>query len=332
MALMIWKIKHIFNFGNDNYWQNGYTQFGFHDFKGNNYVLQNEKHWLGLLTKENNFLWTAGSFDPKLSDKHIQFDLKNPVYISLSPIDESLIVSSSGNKSIYKIFPEDEKVELLINTNKFGLTDIGNCVCDKEGNIWINEITGCCLWQFDEDGNKKTVLGDGKPGFQRESTPFISAKFNWIFDIRLGPDDNLYVLDSKNFAVRMLNFNQKTVDTIIGTGNPGYSGDEGPAIKATLGSNPKEKFDGPWSLSLDKEGNIYIGDTQNHVVRMVERKNGIISTIAGNFNSIPSQRNYPKETNALKLNFPKICSLDYYDSELYIPEWDGDLVVLEKIE
>ncbi|NHJ85742.1 MAG: hypothetical protein FK734_09790 [Asgard group archaeon] len=328
---MQWKIKRIFNFGNDNYWQDGYTQFGFHDFKGNNYVLQNEKHWLGQLTKQNEFLWTAGSFDPKLSLKHLHFDLKNPVYVSLSPIDDSLIVSSSGNKSIYKILIDEEKVELLIDANKFGLTDIGNCVCDKEGNIWINEITGCRLWQFDMNGKMKIVLGDGKPGFQRNSVSFATAKFNWIFDIRLGLDDNLYVLDSRNYVVRVLDFNENTVDTIVGTGQSGYSGDGGPAVEATLGSNANEKFDGPWSLSLDEEGNIFIGDTQNHVVRMVDGKSGNISTIAGNLNSIPSKRNSPKETNVLKLNFPKICSLDYYKGELFIPEWDGDLVILEKI-
>ncbi|MBN1330370.1 MAG: hypothetical protein JXA54_12925 [Candidatus Heimdallarchaeota archaeon] len=327
---MQWKIKHIFNFGNDNYWQKGYTQFGFHDYKGSNYVLQNEKHWLGQLTRRNDFIWTAGSINPNLSDKHLFFDLKNPVYVSLSYIDESLIVSSSGNKMIYKLFPNDDKVELLIDANKFGLIDIGNCVCDKKGNIWINEITGCRIWQFDNNGKKKAVIGDGKPGFQMKSTSLATAKFNWIYDIRLGPDDNLYVLDSRNYALRMLNYNEQTVNLVVGTGKPGYSGDGGRATEATLGSNSNEKFDGPWSLSLDEDGNIFIGDTQNHVIRMVEKKNGIISTIAGNFNSIQSKRNSPKETNALKLNFPKICSMDYFNGELFIPEWDGDLVVLIK--
>ena len=43
-------------------------------------------------------------------------------------------------------------------------------------------------------------------------------------------------------------------------------------------------------------------------------------------------RNNPAETDPLKLNLPKICSLDYYDGGLFIPDMSDDLVVLEKQE
>lgn len=103
------------------------------------------------------------------------------------------------------------------------------------------------------------------------------------------------------------------------------------ARKGTLGHNPKERYGGPWSLSLDEAGNIYIGDTQNHVVRMVERATNTIWTIAGKQNVTPGVRNSPAETDPLNLNLPKICSMDYWNGRLFIPEWDGDLVVLAKI-
>ncbi len=331
---MEWRIKYIFNFTEEITWKSGYAQFGFHDYKGNFYVLQHGNHWFGQFTKNNEFLWTAGSTNPKLSNKHIHFDLKNPRYISKSPIDESLIVSSGGNNKIFKLFPEEDKVDVFIDTEKFGLKDIGNCVFDKEGNIWINEITGYRIWQFDPEGQKKVTLGNGKTGFQSEPTKFEDVQFNWIYDIRLGPDGNLYILDSRNYAVRMIDFEEEVVNLIVGTGEPGYSGEGGLAKKAKLGSDPNEQFDGPWAISLDEEGNIFIGDTHNHVVRMVEKKKKkyIISTIAGNPDYVPSKRNSVNETNPFKLNLPKICSMDYYNNELFIPEWDGDLIVLEKIE
>ena len=94
---------------------------------------------------------------------------------------------------------------------------------------------------------------------------------------------------------------------------------------------PSEYFDGPLSLSLDEEGNIFIGDTQNHVMRMVERSTNIITTIAGKRDAQPRKRNDPHEKNPLQLNLPYICSLDYYNGCLFIPEWDGDLIVLEKV-
>ena len=63
-----------------------------------------------------------------------------------------------------------------------------------------------------------------------------------------------------------------------------------------------------------------------------KKKKYIISTIAGNPDYAPSLRNSVDETDPFKLNFPKICSMDYYNNELFIPEWDGDLIVLEKVE
>ncbi len=124
---------------------------------------------------------------------------------------------------------------------------------------------------------------------------------------------------------------QGTVSTIVGTGQPGYSGDGGPAAEATLGSDPTARFDGPYSLSIDEQGNIFIGDTYNHVVRMADQATARISTIAGNHEIEPDKRNNPLETDPLKLNLPIICSMDYYGGCLFIPDWSDDLIVLEKV-
>ncbi|MFW9830037.1 MAG: hypothetical protein ACFFEY_20890, partial [Candidatus Thorarchaeota archaeon] len=329
---MKWRIKHIFNFTDEITWHNGYVQFGFHDYEGNLYALRHENAWFGQLTKNDKFLWTAGAMNPKLSEIHIPFDLQKPMYISKSPKDQTLIISSGGNNQIFTVYPDDQKAELMIDMTEFGVKDIGNCVYDKEGNIWINEITGCRIWQLNAEGQKKVVLGNGKPGFQTEKVDFNKVQFNWIYDIRIGSDNVIYVLDSRNYSVRMVDIENQIVETIVGTGEPGYFGDGGLAKKATLGSDAKQQFDGPWSISLDEMGNIYIGDTQNHVVRMVEKKKNkyIIKTIAGNPTFTPSLRNSVDETDPFKLNLPKICSMDYYNNELFIPEWDGDLIVLEK--
>lgn len=174
------------------------------------------------------------------------------------------------------------------------------------------------------------MLGQGKPGFQTKTTPFHKVSFDWVYDLRIGPDGNIYVLDGKNFAVRMIDLQDKMVSPVAGTGKPGYSGDGGDALIATFGSDTHEHFDGPYALSLDEEGNVYVGDTQNHVVRMVNKKTGLISTIAGNPKIKLHARNDPQETDPFKLNLPKICSMDYLDGCLFIPEWDGDMVILEK--
>jgi hypothetical protein len=67
--------------------------------------------------------------------------------------------------------------------------------------------------------------------------------------------------------------NNWIINTICGNGAMGYTGDGGPALKASLS---------PGGVSSDKDGNIYIGDVGNFVIRKVDARTGIISTVAGN--------------------------------------------------
>jgi len=64
-----------------------------------------------------------------------------------------------------------------------------------------------------------------------------------------------------------------TIETLAGNGEPGYAGDGGPAEAASLNE--------PKGLCVDREGNLYIADSENHVVRRVDRSTGIITTVAG---------------------------------------------------
>ena len=84
------------------------------------------------------------------------------------------------------------------------------------------------------------------------------ARFGWIYVMQRGPDGHLYILDSTNFAVRRLNIKTQLVETLVGTGKPGYSGDGGDAKEATLGGDPNEQFDGPHGLCVDELGNLFI--------------------------------------------------------------------------
>ncbi len=330
-----WRIKHIFNFPPDKPWEHGYVNFGFHGRSGAQYFLHYNEHWLGRLTAEDEWLWTAGAVDKGLSRVHIPFDIQHPHYITELP-DGSLLVSSNGTNGIYRIRPAQAAAELFADTGRLGFRDIGNCVYDgadglgsSGGSVWAHEIEGCRVWQLDLAGRPLRVLGSGEPGFQRATVPFEAARFNWIYDLRLGPDGDLYVLDSKNYCVRRIEVGRGVVSLVAGTGAPGPAVDGVLALEATFGSDPSARFDGPFSLALDEAGNVFVGDTHNHVVRMVDQATGIISTIAGQVAAEPGVRNNPAERNPLKLNLPLICSLDYFDGCLFVPDWSDDLIVLE---
>ena len=93
--------------------------------------------------------------------------------------------------------------------------------------------------------------------------------------------------------------NTQIITTIAGNGQAGFSGDGGPAIQAAL--------TGPWNVTVDKAGIIYISDTNNHRVRKVD-KNGIITTFAGNYNWYASGDGGP--ANQAGLGNPTAVAVD----------------------
>lgn len=63
------------------------------------------------------------------------------------------------------------------------------------------------------------------------------------------------------------------MSTVVGTGEAGYSGDDGPATEARLNN--------PFDVTFDRKGNLYVSDTFNHCVRRVDAQSGRIRTVAG---------------------------------------------------
>src|SRR5262249_16181341 len=82
---------------------------------------------------------------------------------------------------------------------------------------------------------------------------------------------NIYWVERVSATVRKCDVNSGIVQTIAGTGVPGFSGDGGPATKAQLNE--------PHSIGFAGSGNLYICDVKNHRVRQVEMKTGIISAL-----------------------------------------------------
>jgi hypothetical protein len=328
-----WVVERIIHFRPEDLVKNGLSHFGFHDRNGNHYAIFHQKHFLGLIGEDDKLKWTVAAHQILDRTPNIFAKLNYPMYID-NFADGTLLVSNFGDARLYRVDVERKKAELFVDGSSIGMKDAGNCVVDNEGFVWVNEVKGCKIWRFDSTGKPVLTLGDGAPDFQLDAVDFDEAKFNWIYDIRRGLDGNVYVLDSKNFAVRLIDLKHCMVSTLAGTGKAGYEGDNGPALNATFGGNPAARFDGPISLSLDEEGNIFVGDRMNHVVRMINRKSNTIRTIAGNHDSIKGKSNNPDEKDPLRLNLPEISSMDYWSGHLFVPTdlspETGELAVLRK--
>ncbi|MDV3277235.1 MAG: hypothetical protein LYZ69_02060 [Nitrososphaerales archaeon] len=330
-----WEVERVvhFDFVAGDLCKDGFVHFGFHDRAGNRYVLEHKKHFLGLLGEGCRLEWTVAAHTVFEGVRNISTTLQFPIYID-SMLDGTLVISNFGSSLLYRINADRKEATLFVDGSAIGMKHAGNCVVDDEGFVWVNEVEGCRVWRFDPAGRPVLILGDGQPGFQLEATSFEDARFNWIYDIRRGPDGNVYVLDSKNFAIRMIDVRARRVHTIAGTGVGGYEGDGGDARFATFGSSRTARFNGPISLSLDEEGNIFVGDRYNFVVRMIDRKTNVIDTIAGDHSRGSEEANDPSQRNPLNLNLPKISSMDYHGGRLFVPTDlaadTGDLAVLRR--
>jgi hypothetical protein len=122
-------------------------------------------------------------------------------------------------------------------------------------------------------GIMTSAAGTGKKGFAGDGGPARQALLDQPFHCELDERGNLYVAEAGNHCIRKVNLKTGTITTVAGTSRKGYSGDGGPSTKAT--------FNEPYSVVVDKDDNLYISDRLNAVVRKVNGKTGVVSTIAG---------------------------------------------------
>jgi len=328
---MAWHVERIVHFEPGEVCKEGFAHFGFHDRSGKPYAVAHQRHFLGLIGANHRLEWTAAEKPMFPGVPNIRANLKYPMYVDSMP-DGTLVVSNFGDGRLYRIDVAEMRASVFVEGAGLGMKDAGNCVVDDDGDVWVNEVQGCRVWRFDPEGKPLATLGNGEPGFQNEEASFGEVRFHWIYDIRRGADGNIYVLDSRNFAVRVIDRERSRVRTLAGTGKSGYEGDGGPARAATFGSQPDAKFDGPISLSVDEDLNVFVGDRFNRVVRRIDGGTNIITTLAGDHASRGEDRNDPSERDLLRLRLPKISSMDYHRGRLFVPtdltEDAGDLVVL----
>jgi streptogramin lyase len=127
-------------------------------------------------------------------------------------------------------------------------------LCEREGNS-IRRVAA-------KSGVITTIAGTGKKGYTGDGGPAIAATFNGPKELDIDAAGNIFVVDTENQAIRRIDAKSGVVTTVAGNGERGGKGDGGPATAAQL--------DRPHGVAVDRDGKIYIGDTNNHRIRIVE--------------------------------------------------------------
>jgi streptogramin lyase len=118
-----------------------------------------------------------------------------------------------------------------------------------------------------------TIAGTGKPGHAGDGGKGVDALLHDPAHCDLDGIGHLYIAEAAGHCVRKLDLKTGLISTVAGTGKKGYSGDGGLATDATLNE--------PYAAVVSPDGDLYIADRLNAVVRRVDGKTGFISTVAG---------------------------------------------------
>lgn len=175
---------------------------------------------------------------------------------------------------------------------------------DLARNIYVFDHDNSRIRKVDASGIITTVAGNGTSGYSGDGGPATSAKISHadlsgFNGLAVDSAGNLFIADGLNSVIRKVNVSG-VITTVAGNASmSGYSGDGGPATEA--------KLNGPNGLAVDVNGNLYLADGENGVIRKID-SNGIITTVAGG-QSHGCSGDGGLATNA-QLGFPKGVAVD----------------------
>lgn len=142
---------------------------------------------------------------------------------------------------------------------------------DSKGNVYIADEANQRIRMVTPDLVISTFMGTGDTTPQDRDLPAIETNLDNAYGIATDHLDNVYVA-SRGHATLYRVGQDGIAQRIAGTGEPGFSGDGGPALEAQI----------YWTnhMVADRKGNLFLADTGNHRIRKISA-DGIITTIAG---------------------------------------------------
>jgi streptogramin lyase len=155
-----------------------------------------------------------------------------------------------------------------------GLAEPNSVALDSASRLFIADVVDHRVRVVDlATGQIATFAGTGKRAHDGDGGPAREAAIFGARAVDVGPDGTVFILEREGNTLRAVDPKTGIITTRAGTGAKGYTGDGGPASAAT--------FNGPKELAVDRAGNIFVVDTENHAIRRIDAQTGQVSTAAG---------------------------------------------------
>jgi trimeric autotransporter adhesin len=200
--------------------------------------------------------------------------LNNPLGVAVDT-KAHVYIADNGNDVIRVVKPVKKVPTIFIFAQSSQFLSLASLATDPANNVYAADQGACVIWKITPQGVISVFAGEvNKCGYGGDGGPPTSALLNAPYGVALDSAGNLYIGDSSNNRVRMVNpSGTGTISTVAGNGTCGYSGDNGPATAAEICT--------PLGVQVDPAGNLYIADWRNAVFRMVASATKYITTFAG---------------------------------------------------
>jgi sugar lactone lactonase YvrE len=249
------------------------------DALGNLYVADYSNNMIRIVNSSSQIVSTlagtgqTGSANTGTSTGRSSFGF--PVGIAVDA-SGNLYVADRDNSVIWMINPSGT-VTNLAGSGQMGFANGPSSVAsftypvgvavDATGNVYVADQGNNVIRLISAAGMVSTFAGSGSAGFSNGSG--TSASFNGPYAIAVDNQGNVYVTDVQNFAIRKIS-PSGAVSTLAGSGSRGFSN----------GTGASASFNAPYSIAVDNQGNVYVGDLGNFAIRKIS-PSGAVSTLAG---------------------------------------------------
>ncbi len=169
----------------------------------------------------------------------------------------NIYIADTGNNVLRKVTTDG-----VINTiaTNLRLQHPAGLAMDSAGNLYIADTNNNRIMKLAPSGAISLVAGNNLAGFSGDGGPATKAELSFPTGVAVDGAGSVYIADKTNSRIRKVT--NGVINTIAGVGTAVYWGDGGLAVDAGLAF--------PSSVAVDKAGNVYVADTGNNVIRLLQ--------------------------------------------------------------